>query len=262
MFFALERLGAVAVTVSVDFRSRELEYIMRFADSKMFVCCAEFRDFDHAAMAAELKPRLPALAVVGLIRGGTREGMVSLDDVAATRGEPPCFVPVAMDADAVMRMAFTSGTTGNPKGVMHSHRTHVTMTMTEMSEWEWPQAPVFLATTPISHGAGGCLLPVLMLGGTVIMAHGFSPESFFETVRTHKVSATFLVPTMIYKLLDYAEAHDIRDSSLKLVIYGAAPMTPVRLREGLDRFGPIFLQLYGQSEAPNCATTRTRRSTS
>ena len=62
VFFALERLGAVAVTVSVDFRSRELEYIMRFADSKMLVCCAVFRDFDHAAMAAELKPRASMMA--------------------------------------------------------------------------------------------------------------------------------------------------------------------------------------------------------
>ena len=85
VFFALERLGAVAVTVSVDFRSRELEYIMRFADSKMLVCCAVFRDFDHAAMAAELKPRLPALTTIGIIRGAARAGMLSLDDVAAGR---------------------------------------------------------------------------------------------------------------------------------------------------------------------------------
>src|SRR4030088_2539524 len=69
VFFALERLGAVAVTVSVDFRSRELEYIMRFADSKMFICCAELRDFDHAARAAELKLRLPTLGTIGIIRG-------------------------------------------------------------------------------------------------------------------------------------------------------------------------------------------------
>jgi len=152
-------------------------------------------------------------------------------------------------------LIYTGGTTGRPKGVMHTHRTHVTMTLTEMAEWDWPASPVFLAATPISHGAGGCLLPVLMLGGTVVMANGFSPESFFDAVRSYGVSSTFLVPTMIYKLLDYAELHDIRKTSLELVIYGAAPMTPVRLREAIDRFGPIFMQLYGQSEAPNCATT-------
>ena len=87
VFFALERLGAVAVTVSVDFRSRELEYIMRFAGSKMLVCCGQFRDFDHVAMAAELKPRLPALECIGVVRGvplaSARSQMVSLDDVAA-----------------------------------------------------------------------------------------------------------------------------------------------------------------------------------
>src|SRR2546428_9134116 len=65
VFFALERLGAVAETVSVDFRSRELEYIMRFAGSKMLVCCAQFRNFDHVAMAEELRTRLPALACIG-----------------------------------------------------------------------------------------------------------------------------------------------------------------------------------------------------
>src|SRR6202047_710959 len=102
VFFALERLGAVAVTVSVDFRSRELEYIMRFAGSKLLVCCGEFRGFDHVAMAGELRPKLPALACIGVIRGVPRAGMVSLDDVAAASGPPAGFVPVQMDADTVM----------------------------------------------------------------------------------------------------------------------------------------------------------------
>src|SRR5713101_1988187 len=88
VFFSLERLGAVAVTVSVDFRSRELEYIMRFAGSKMLVCCAQFRDFDHAAMAAELAPRLPALDCIGVVRGAPGAHMVSLDDVAEASGPP------------------------------------------------------------------------------------------------------------------------------------------------------------------------------
>src|SRR5260221_15084 len=118
VFFALERLGAVAVTVSVDFRSRELEYIMRFAASKMLVCCAQFRDFDHVAMAEELRPRLPALARIAVVGAGPQPGVASLDAVVAQRGPPAGFTPVRQSADAVMRMAFTSGTTGNPKGVM------------------------------------------------------------------------------------------------------------------------------------------------
>src|ERR1700760_2470953 len=203
--------------------------------------------------ARAIAARAPSVKTVALGPSSS-----AIDAVAEARQFTPRELVSRAQPTDLAWIIYTGGTTGRPKGVMHSHRTHVTMTTTEMSEWEWPAAPVFLATTPISHGAGGCLLPVLMLGGTVIMAHGFSPESFFETVRTHKVSATFLVPTMIYKLLDYAEAHDIRDSSLKLVIYGAAPMTPVRLREAIDRFGPVFLQLYGQSEAPNCATTLRR----
>src|SRR5215472_17330466 len=103
VLFALERLGAVAVTLSVDFRSRELEYIMRFAGAKMLVCCGVFRDFDHVAMAAELKPKLPGLERIGVVRGAPLAGMVSLDDVAATSGPPADFVPVQMNADTVMR---------------------------------------------------------------------------------------------------------------------------------------------------------------
>src|SRR5262249_57790004 len=83
VFFALERIGAVAVTVSVDFRSRELEYIMRFAGSKMLVCCGEFRDFDHVAMAAELKPKLPALECIGLAPRAPPPAMLSLHHVAS-----------------------------------------------------------------------------------------------------------------------------------------------------------------------------------
>ena len=75
VFFALERLGAVAVTVSVDFRSRELEYIMRFSGSKMFVCCAQFRDFDHAAMArgaqAAARRRSRCIAHLAALRART-----------------------------------------------------------------------------------------------------------------------------------------------------------------------------------------------
>ncbi|RZN35785.1 AMP-binding protein [Bradyrhizobium sp. Leo121] len=212
--------------------------------------------FDPATFADRARAIVSRVRCVEAMALGPSETAV---DVLAEAGSFPArdLVSNARPSDLCW-LIYTGGTTGRPKGVMHSHRTHVAMTMAELAEWEWPRAPVFLATTPISHGAGGCLLPVLVLSGTVVMANGFSPEGFFEVVRSYGVSATFLVPTMIYKLLDHAASHDVRDIGLELVIYGAAPMTPVRLREAIERFGPIFMQLYGQSEAPNSVTVLRR----
>ena len=202
VFFALERLGAVAVTVSVDFRSRELEYIMRFADSKMLVCCAEFRGFDHAAMAAELKPRLPALALVGLIRGAAREGMVSLDDVAAARGEPAGFVPVAMDADAVMRMAFTSGTTGNPKGVMHSHNTTLAAARILNGDLGLSSDDVMMAWLPLGLNWGYLtLIQSLLAGAKAVLLDRFTPAAALDLIARERVTYIPTAPASLTAIL-------------------------------------------------------------
>ncbi|CAO3427854.1 AMP-binding protein [Azospirillum endophyticum] len=223
-------------------------------------CGARILFFDphsHRESAMQLSGRMPALQMLALGQGAgadyeTRDALTE-----AARFEAAPLVSTA-EPDDLCWIIYTGGTTGRPKGVMHSHRTHVALTMAQLAEWEWPERPIFLAITPISHGAGACLLPVLLRSGTIVMENGFGPAKFFEAVRRHGVTATFLVPTMIHKLLDHAAAHDtdgdIDGGSLSLVIYGAAPMPPARLREAVGRFGPIFMQLYGQSEAPNCVT--------
>ena len=137
---------------------------------------------------------------------------------------------------------------------MHSHRVQVTMVMTELAEWDWPQETRLLAMTPITHAAGAMIVAVLTRGGTFVMAKGFEPQRFFDLVERHRITCTFLVPTMVYVLLDHPGVKQADLSSLELVIYGASPMAPARLVEGMKRFGPVFMQLYGQSEAPNCVT--------
>jgi fatty-acyl-CoA synthase len=80
----------------------------------------------------------------------------------------------------------------------------------------------------------------------------FDPDSLAAYVRENYIGATFMVPTMIYRLIDHAKAHGLDLSPMETILYGAAPMAVPRLIEAIETFGLIFQQLYGQTEAPTC----------
>jgi fatty-acyl-CoA synthase len=110
--------------------------------------------------------------------------------------------------------------------------------------------------TPISHAAGIMAVPVLMRGGYVRVSNGFNPEAIIQLIRSEEITATFLVPTLIYLLVDIAKKIPTLDlSCLETIVYGSAPISPDRLREAVEIFGPIFMQMYGQMEAPQIITT-------
>jgi fatty-acyl-CoA synthase len=190
-----------------------------------------------------------ALRMAGL---GPWDGQLDLL-LGAERFTPGRLVARA-GADDVCVLLYTGGTTGRPKGVVHTHRVHEAMVLMELAGWDWPAEPRFLATTPITHASGTVIMPVLMRSGTVVMHAGFEVASFCRLVQQHRINATFMVPTMIYVLLDAPQRRQHDLSSLAMVIYGAAPMSPARLTEAIDIFGPVFMQIYGQSEAPMALT--------
>ncbi|MEH2477156.1 fatty-acyl-CoA synthase [Nitrobacteraceae bacterium AZCC 2146] len=153
-------------------------------------------------------------------------------------------------------LAYTGGTTGRSKGVMLPHRVVVAMSLAIYSDWDWPADIRFLAATPISHAAGVTLFPVMMRGGFVRLVQGFDAEAYCRVVQEERITATFLVPTLIYALIDAPALRAKYDlTSLQTIVYGAAPMSPDRLREGIKIFGHVFVQLYGQTEAPQVITT-------
>jgi fatty-acyl-CoA synthase len=150
--------------------------------------------------------------------------------------------------DDLAILNYTGGTTGKSKGAQRRHRTTVGAVTSILADFEFPHDPHFLAVAPITHVAGSKVLPTLLAGGTVHLMRGFDPDRVLSTIAAQRINMTLFVPTMIYVLLDHPALDRTDLSSLELLLYGASPMSPTRLVEGLTRIGPVFSQLYGQTE--------------
>lgn len=169
---------------------------------------------------------------------------------AAAGFDPQPLEAALLPPDHVVSIAYTGGTTGKPKGVIGTARTMATMTQVQMSEWEWPERPRFLMCTPLSHAGAAFFVPTVLKGGSLYVLPRFDPAEVLRTIEEQRITATMLVPSMLYALMDHPDSHTRDLSSLETVYYGAAAINPVRLAEAVERFGPIFAQYYGQSEAP------------
>lgn len=153
---------------------------------------------------------------------------------------------------------YTGGTTGKSKGALRHHREYGGFASAILADFEIPDTPHYLAVAPISHVAGTKVLPTLIRGGTVHMLRGFDPEAVLRTIARERINFTLLVPTMIYVLLDHPQLDKTDLSSLELLLYGASAMSPSRLVEGIERIGPVFSQLYGQTECYPVSVLRKR----
>ncbi len=180
---------------------------------------------------------------------------VGVDLVAAAAGYSPMpLVAAELPPDHIGGLTYTGGTTGKPKGVMGTVGSILTMTTIQLAEWEWPDHPRFLMCTPLSHAGAAFFTPTIVKGGEMVVLPKFDPAEVLRVIEERRITATMLVPSMIYALMDHPDSHTRDLSSLETVYYGASAMNPVRLAEAIRRFGPIFAQYFGQSEAPMAIT--------
>ena len=226
-------------------------YVMQDAEIEALV-------YDPSAFegrAAELKEHCPKLKHL-LAFGETEIG----DDYLALAKtfEPKPLKAPDVEADGVSSINYTGGTTGKPKGVMSTYEGGAYMTAVQQMEWEFPEDLRMLIATPLSHAAAAFFVPVLQRGGAFYVMQGFSPAEFYGLVEQHKITATMLVPVMLYYLMDSPEAQTADMSSMETIFYGASPMSPARLKQGIEKWGQIFYQFFGQSEAPMLLTNMRR----
>ncbi|WP_433507571.1 class I adenylate-forming enzyme family protein [Pseudonocardia halophobica] len=216
------------------------------------------------ATVAHILRASQARAVIGATSLGGRADLWVSDDGGDPPGEPlagpqaaaPPERPGVGPGDRAA-IYFTGGTTGLPKGVVHTQASAVAVHYAQIVEAEIAQSDRLLLSTPLAHAAGLFAQSALIRGATSVIEPGFDAARTLELLRTRGIAWTFLVPTMIYRLLDLATASTVGsagDLELRTVVYGAAPIAPSRLAQALDAFGPVFVQLYGQTECPNWGT--------
>ena len=153
--------------------------------------------------------------------------------------------------DDTVMLVGTGGTTGRPKGVVLTDRTIETLTALALMGYPFGAGrPVYLAMAPLTHAAGVLCFPVMALGGEVVVMAKPDFGAFLALVERHRVTHTFLPPTLIYMLLAHEKLAATDLSSLRCFWYGAAPMSTERLEQALTSIGPVMAQLFGQVEAP------------
>jgi acyl-CoA synthetase (AMP-forming)/AMP-acid ligase II len=244
----LSAFRAGGVWLPVNARNALAETIDYLRDNG---CTVLFFGAKHRADAEEIAAALPTLKLV-----------VGLDEPC---GGTPAFVPWCMAQDAtpvdvdrrpgdVAIVKSTGGTTGKPKSVMISHRNMVTMIASFLALMPSEAPPVNLVAVPMTHGAGNIALALLTLGATLVFLERADPDRILATIAAERVTTLFLPPTVIYSLLARPDIRTHDYSSLRHMIYSAAPMSVEKLHEAIEVFGPVMTQAYGQTEAPLLCT--------
>jgi acyl-CoA synthetase (AMP-forming)/AMP-acid ligase II len=151
----------------------------------------------------------------------------------------------------IIRFAYTSGTTGRPKGVIYSHQRWYTRLANHFYAMEYGLGveDAMIHVGPLTHAAGVHLLPCYLRGARNIIHRKFDAGSLLEDIARHRASHIMVVPTMLESLIEAVGNNNDADlSSLKRIHFGTAPTRPETISKAIETFGPILRQQYGMTE--------------
>lgn len=246
LYYACARMGVVIVPVNIRLAPPEVAFLLQDSEARALVV-------DKAFAALAVQPEI-ASCVQEVVYGGPASdaapaGMQHYERLVQQGAERHTSADQASADEALFGLFYTGGTTGRAKGVMLSQKNIVSNAMHLIMACGVDARDVWLHTAPMFHlGDLGAAFALAMVGARHVFVPQFQPILFLQAIQTQQVTMTMLVPTMVNAVLNHPEVDRYDVSSLHTLIYAASPMPVELLKQGLKKWGPIFLQGYGMTE--------------
>ena len=252
---ACTRIGAVSNPLMPIFRHRELSFMVAHAESKVLIAPAHFRGFDHGALAFALMAQLPSLEQVFLVGGAGEHSfderlLAGADDAAAGSG-------TAFGPNDIVQLLYTSGTTGEPKGAMHTSNTLIGTTLTFMERMALGRDDVIFMPSPLAHQIGfeyGMLVSILA-GAPLLLMDVWNAARAVDLMEQHRATFTFAATPFLADLSSFPAIETRALDAFRLFVASGAPIPPVLVRAAQERLSANIVAGWGMTECGILSTT-------
>jgi cyclohexanecarboxylate-CoA ligase len=261
---ASERIGAVVANVMPTFGSRELGRILRLAQPRVVVTVADFRRHrpSEAIMSVLARQGRNCTIIVvgdGGFRPATAAGVrvTGYGAVVGSGKQAARYLPGPPAADAVANMVFTTGSSGEPKGVLHTHNTSMVAVRSTAERQELGEDDVFHAVLPVGHTYGhfyGVRLG-LLAGGRIVMQASWDPDEMLRLAREHRITHSAGTPTHLADLMARRSGHAESLASLRVFTCAGAKLDTALAHQAAESLPGRLSLAYWMSEAGHVAST-------